>query len=154
MIRYALPFVIIIGFFQESAFATEVSLLQAIHVAEIYTTRAASGHSTDTYNGAPHYVIEVPVDGEIKRVWVHRIHGRVSKIESGSEAAPTLDYQWPGIKVVAHRGGVGLDVPENTLVAIQKAIDVGAQLVEIDIRETKDGHLILMHRDGPDVRCK
>ncbi len=150
MIRYALPFVIIIGFFQESAFATDVSLLQAIHVAEIYTTRAPSGHSTDTYNGAPHYVIEVPVDGEIKRVWVHRIHGRVSKIESGSEAAPTLDYQWPGIKVVAHRGGVGLDVPENTLVAIQKAIDVGAQLVEIDIRETKDGHLILMHDETVD----
>lgn len=145
MIRYLLSIVILSSFFQQSVAASEVSLLQAIHVAEIHTTRTPSGHDTDTYNGVPHYVIEVPVDNEIKRVWVHKSNGRVSKIESGDEQAPTLEYQWPGIKVVAHRGGVGLGVPENTLPAIQKAIDIGAQLVEIDVRETKDGQLILMH---------
>lgn len=145
MIRYLLSIVILSSFFQQSVAASEVSLLQAIHVAEIHTTRTPSGHHNGTYNGVPHYVIEVPVDNEIKRVWVHKSNGRVSKIESGDEQAPTLEYQWPGIKVVAHRGGVGLDVPENTLPAIQKAIDIGAQLVEIDVRETKDGHLILMH---------
>lgn len=145
MIRYVLPFLILFGFSQQPVSASEVSLLQAFHVAEIYTTRAPSGHDTDTYNGVPHYVIEVPVDDELKRVWVHKTNGRVAKIESGDEQAPTLEYQWPGIKVVAHRGGVGLDVPENTLPAIQKAIETGAQLVELDIRETSDGHLILMH---------
>lgn len=60
-----------------------------------------------------------------------RANGRVLKIESGSKEAPTLEHQWPGIKVVAHRGGVGLVVPENTLVTNQKAIEVGAQLVEL-----------------------
>lgn len=145
MIRYVLPFLILFGFSQQPVSASEVSLLQAFHVAEIYTTRAPSGYDTDNYDGVPHYVIEVPVDDELKRVWVHKANGRVSKIESGDEQAPTLEYQWPGIKVVAHRGGVGLGVPENTLPAIQKAIETGAQLVELDIRETSDGHLILMH---------
>ncbi|ALO47392.1 glycerophosphodiester phosphodiesterase [Pseudohongiella spirulinae] len=145
MIRYVTSIAILFSLFQQPLAASEVSLLQAFHVAEIHTTKSPSGHHTGSLNGHPHYVIEVPVDNEIKRVWVHRINGRVSKIESGDEQTPMLEYQWPGIRVVAHRGGVGLDVPENTLPAIQKAIDVGAHLVEIDIRQTKDGHLILMH---------
>jgi len=145
MTRYLLIFVTLLGFYQQPVAASEVTLLQAFHVAEIYTANSPSGHDTDTYNGDPHYVIEVPVDNEIKRVWIHKAHGRVSKIESGPVEATILEYQWPSVRVVAHRGGVGLDVPENTLPAIQRAIDIGAQLVEIDIRETRDGHLILMH---------
>ncbi len=46
--------------------------------------------------------------------------------------------------VVAHRG-VWRDFPENSLAAIQQAYALGVQMVELDIRQTKDGHLILMH---------
>ncbi len=38
-----------------------------------------------------------------------------------------------------------LGPPENTLPAIEKAIEIGADLIEIDIRQTSDGHLVLMH---------
>ncbi|MDO6519642.1 glycerophosphodiester phosphodiesterase family protein [Zobellia uliginosa] len=48
--------------------------------------------------------------------------------------------------VVAHRGD-WRNAPENSLQAIQNCIDMGVDMVEIDIRETKDGQLILMH-DG------
>ncbi|GAA4809719.1 glycerophosphodiester phosphodiesterase family protein [Litoribaculum gwangyangense] len=46
--------------------------------------------------------------------------------------------------VVAHRGD-WRHAPENSLQAIQNCIDMGIDMVEIDIRETKDGQLVLMH---------
>jgi myo-inositol-1(or 4)-monophosphatase/deoxyribonuclease-2 len=44
----------------------------------------------------------------------------------------------------AHRGDSSR-FRENTIVAIQSAIDSGAQIVEIDIRQSKDGHIIVLH---------
>lgn len=133
-----------------TAIADEVSLLEAFHIAEIHTAQAVDSYYMQSYREDEHYVLEVPVldvpvNGTVKRVWVHKGHGRVSKIEHITDGKSTLEYHWSGIKVVAHRGGVGLGVPENTLPAIQKAIEAGAQLIEIDIRETKDGHMVLMH---------
>lgn len=48
------------------------------------------------------------------------------------------------IEVVAHRGGAGL-APENTVAAFENAIRAGADYVEIDVRSTCDGRLVLMH---------
>lgn len=48
------------------------------------------------------------------------------------------------IVVIAHRG-VHHNAPENSLAAIQAAIDIGCDYVEVDVRTTKDGHLVLMH---------
>lgn len=46
--------------------------------------------------------------------------------------------------VIAHRGASQL-APENTLAAIQKAVDDGADWVEIDVQETADGKVIVFH---------
>jgi glycerophosphoryl diester phosphodiesterase len=48
--------------------------------------------------------------------------------------------------VIAHRGDHTI-APENSLMAIQNAINDGADYVELDIRTTNDGKLVLMH-DG------
>ncbi len=48
------------------------------------------------------------------------------------------------VKITAHRGS-SLRAPENTLAAIQLAIDEGADYVEIDVQETSDGEVILLH---------
>lgn len=48
------------------------------------------------------------------------------------------------IMVCAHRA-TALDTPENSLAGIQKAIDNNTGMVEIDLRQTKDGELVLMH---------
>ncbi len=48
------------------------------------------------------------------------------------------------IIVVAHRGD-WRNAPQNSLQAIQNCIDMGVDMVEIDIQQTKDGHLVLMH---------
>jgi glycerophosphoryl diester phosphodiesterase len=53
--------------------------------------------------------------------------------------------------VAAHRGlcaqpgGEAAAVPENTLEAYRNAIDVGADMVEFDVRRTRDGELIAFH---------
>ena len=49
--------------------------------------------------------------------------------------------------VIAHRGS-HLKFPENTLAAYKDAIKQGADYVEIDLRTTKDGHLIIMHDES------
>ena len=46
--------------------------------------------------------------------------------------------------VIAHRGFSGR-YPENTLAAIRAAIQLGVDLVEIDVHETADGQLIVFH---------
>lgn len=48
------------------------------------------------------------------------------------------------IKVVAHRGGVNWG-PENTIATFMIAASKGVDYVEMDVRQTKDGELVLMH---------
>lgn len=49
--------------------------------------------------------------------------------------------------VIAHRGS-HLIKPENTIAAIEDAIAIGADYVELDLRTTKDGQLVLLHNEG------
>jgi len=46
--------------------------------------------------------------------------------------------------VIAHRGGRSLG-PESTLYTFQRALDMGVDVLEVDIRTTKDGEPILLH---------
>ena len=51
--------------------------------------------------------------------------------------------------VVAHRGGRNLR-PENTLAAFWNAIALGVDMIETDVRWSKDKHLVLIHDDTLD----
>jgi glycerophosphoryl diester phosphodiesterase len=51
---------------------------------------------------------------------------------------------------VAHRGGVEPGYPENTLRAYRRAIDLGADVIEIDLRATRDGAIVIIHDDSVD----
>ncbi|WP_336785213.1 glycerophosphodiester phosphodiesterase [Paenibacillus sp. MMO-177] len=44
----------------------------------------------------------------------------------------------------AHRGASG-NYPENTMIAFEKAIELGATGIETDVQMTKDGKLVLIH---------
>ncbi len=46
--------------------------------------------------------------------------------------------------VVCHRGA-SLKAPENTLASLEKAIEAGAEVVELDIRQSRDGILYVFH---------
>jgi len=58
-----------------------------------------------------------------------------------------------GVLVVAHRAchqpapshGFEQSVPENSLAALERCVALGVDLVEIDVRRTRDGALVLMH---------
>lgn len=47
-------------------------------------------------------------------------------------------------EIVAHRG-VATEYPENTILAFQRAIELGADAVELDVRLTKDKIPVLYH---------
>jgi len=53
------------------------------------------------------------------------------------------------VMVTGHRGAAGL-APENTLSAIRKGISLGAGRVEIDLQQTADGVVIVMHDETVD----
>jgi glycerophosphoryl diester phosphodiesterase len=54
-----------------------------------------------------------------------------------------------GTSVIAHQGGDGV-WPGNTLYAFEKAVEIGADVLEMDAHITKDGHIVLMHDETVD----
>lgn len=49
-----------------------------------------------------------------------------------------------GFVVIAHRGASAY-APENTMIAFQKALDMNAELIELDVMLSKDGVPVLFH---------
>jgi glycerophosphoryl diester phosphodiesterase len=54
------------------------------------------------------------------------------------------------VMVVAHRACWRDGAPENGLNAVKACISMDVDMIEIDVRSTKDGHLVLMHDDTVD----
>jgi glycerophosphoryl diester phosphodiesterase len=52
----------------------------------------------------------------------------------------------PNIKISAHRGN-SLAAPENTLATFRKVLALGVEFIEIDVRTSSDGALVILH-DG------
>ena len=53
------------------------------------------------------------------------------------------------IYVAAHRGW-SAKYPENTMIAFKKAMEIGVDQIETDVRVTKDGELVLIHDNTVD----
>jgi len=66
-----------------------------------------------------------------------------------SDTRHSQNHQYTGTEVIAHRGGSGL-WPENTLLAFQRATDLGVDALEMDVRTTADGVLVLLHDETVD----
>jgi glycerophosphoryl diester phosphodiesterase len=48
------------------------------------------------------------------------------------------------VEITAHRGAA-LYAPENTMASVEKALEAGADWVEIDVQETADGQVVVLH---------
>jgi glycerophosphoryl diester phosphodiesterase len=59
-------------------------------------------------------------------------------------SAPEASAKRKSIEIIAHRGGEDVG-PEHTLKTLRKAIKLGADAVEVDVRFTRDDVPILMH---------
>lgn len=73
---------------------------------------------------------------------------RCAKRMVGDRADPLWTGKFP-VFVIAHRGFSGV-APENTLIAFKKAIEVGSDMIELDVHLSKDGHVVVIHDDTLD----
>ncbi len=78
--------------------------------------------------------------------------GLAQKSEADSAHARTISATLanPDFKQVlaaGHRGALR-QAPENTIPSFEKAIELGADIIEIDVRITRDGHFVIFHDDN------
>ncbi|WP_198439762.1 glycerophosphodiester phosphodiesterase family protein [Pareuzebyella sediminis] len=90
------------------------------------------------------------------RIWVIVAFVVVQACKS-TQRSPALsetlsEFQNPddGIVLVAAHRGAHHGNFENSIAATQKGIDIGVDIIEADVRTTKDGKLILMHDSSID----
>lgn len=124
----------------------QISPLEAMHLLErhnpdlvvenVETLRSANG---------PQYVLRGSLGGDRYSAWVDAERARLLRVEKNGQDL----WRWDGIKVVAHRGAANFG-PENTLGAFEKATELGADYIELDVRQTRDGHFVIMHDDTVD----
>ncbi|MFA5517790.1 MAG: glycerophosphodiester phosphodiesterase family protein [Spirochaetota bacterium] len=57
------------------------------------------------------------------------------------ESGPSAEFT-----IIAHRGASAY-YPENTLVSFEAAIQLGAEMVELDVRLSRDGEVVVFHDD-------
>jgi glycerophosphoryl diester phosphodiesterase len=67
----------------------------------------------------------------------HRVRGKRT-------ACAATDLRCRRFTNIAHRGGAGLR-PENTLAAFANAVELGADVLEMDVHATADGVVVLSH---------
>ncbi len=88
----------------------------------------------------------------MRRKWVRRglgvvlllsvVIGALAFLSTPGPDHPLFDQ--PKVLVIAHRGGCGL-WPEETLYALQHSMDLGVDVLDIDIHSTRDSVLVLFH---------
>jgi glycerophosphoryl diester phosphodiesterase len=69
----------------------------------------------------------------------------MSRVPSGRKISPGVRHneRMPCLRI-GHRGAAG-HAPGNTLLSVEAALRLGVDVVEIDVQQTSDGHLIVLH---------
>lgn len=65
--------------------------------------------------------------------------------KSGNLAISSWAGKFP-VLVVGHRGFSGV-APENTVASFKKALEVGVDMIELDVHLSKDGQVVVIHDD-------
>jgi len=87
------------------------------------------------------------------KTWDQLINMGVEWIQTDHSEGVIASYTWNivsekrSVLMAAHRGAKSL-APENTLSSYKKAIELGLDFIEIDIHQTQDGKLVLLHDDS------
>jgi glycerophosphoryl diester phosphodiesterase len=120
---------------------TTLTTLFILHLYEAVVTEKGVGignvaeldsAETHTQWHIPRVVYAIAVIGVIVAVVVVAL-GLQNTVPTKSDA-----------EIIAHRGGA-IAAPENTLAAIKQGILDGTDVIEIDVQETKDGVVIVLH---------
>ena len=54
-----------------------------------------------------------------------------------------------GPLIIGHRGAMGYET-ENTLASVQKALDLGVDMIEIDVFQIRSGEIVVFHDERVD----
>lgn len=108
-----------------------------IAISAFATARSDAQLGATTARPATALVERPPADGESSGTHVARLRTEL------------LDADSSRVFIVAHRGD-WRNAPENSLQAIQNCIDMGVDIVEVDVRMTRDRRLVLLHDDTLD----
>lgn len=73
--------------------------------------------------------------------------GRVMLL--AEQLLPSIALDRP-VLVVAHRGCWKHNAPENSLSSFKACVDIGVDAIEMDVRRTRDGVLVVMHDETVD----
>ncbi|MBW7453383.1 hypothetical protein K0U00_04960 [Paenibacillus sepulcri] len=65
------------------------------------------------------------------------------------DVANLFPYPDAELTLINHRG-LSPNMPENTLVAFRNSVAMGVDVIEIDLRPTKDGEIVILHDDTVD----
>lgn len=102
----------------------------------------------------PEFHLFTDDDGEPAKGYVSRIMyvDRFMTMEEvsalgGLAAPPPLLKSSRRVEVIGHRGGSSCCAPENTLSALRRGFDDGADQIELDVRLSADGVPYLLHDD-------
>ncbi|MFU8817034.1 MAG: glycerophosphodiester phosphodiesterase [Pseudomonadales bacterium] len=104
-------------------------------ILELYQRRVGRAHLPDEAVAAPAHTG--------LRVWGVEALVVLLAVGQSAYAVQIFDAR-EDVAVSAHRGS-SMKAPENTLAAIAQAIEDGADYVELDVRQTADGQLVLLH---------
>ena len=90
-------------------------------------------------------VADVPAPGLLsrRRVWIGAAALLGIGVVVGAELISRVQID-NEVEVIAHRGAAGMK-PENTMASIRQAVEDGADWVEIDVQETADGEIAVIH---------
>jgi lipoteichoic acid synthase len=112
-----------------------------------------------TTNRCYDYKTGVPMKGDLRNlaslarhdleVSDEIIHRNLIRRIAGIDASETMVPPPAQVLVIAHRGD-SKKFPENTLLAINSALDIGSDIVEVDVRLSRDGVPIIIHNDTLD----
>lgn len=72
------------------------------------------------------------------------IWGALACAQAPSIKATLADPNFQRVLTCGHRGAP-LHAPENTIPSFQHAVALGADIIEIDVRYTRDGHWVVFH---------
>ena len=88
------------------------------------------------------------IEGEGLIALRHGVTKLTIKAGSAEKSIPVLINRYPSETAVAAHRGDNASLTENTMEAFVSAVQKGADFIEIDVRRTKDGHIVVMHDDS------
>ncbi|NNK57524.1 MAG: glycerophosphodiester phosphodiesterase [Desulfofustis sp.] len=131
-------------------------LIALLVVSNFFITALASGSFAGLLvEMSHHFGVSTSIDkiGGARRTWQLRLtRARLIGASVATGLVSLLIGLWllnsiqpiGDVTVVAHRGAAGR-APENTMAAVQAAIEDKTDWVEIDVQETADGQVIVVH---------